>query len=98
MKQLKTNQQRKITSAKKLNMQKEILLSLIQGKEGEAWAKDRVGWSYDSEYEVCYWDGIDCDPDQHDGVAVTGIFLPGINLKGTLPSELGYVFEFCSYY
>jgi len=80
---------RKETSVKKLNMQKEILLSLIQGKDGEAWARDRVGWSYDSEYEVCYWDGIDCDPDEHDGVAVTGIFLPGINLKGTVPSELG---------
>ena len=38
-------------------------------------------------YEVCFWDGVLCDP--NDQSTVTGIFIPGGGYSGTLPSELG---------
>jgi len=64
----------------------EILLSLVQGTEGKAWASDssRVGWTSNNEKEVCQWDGIECDNKN-----IIAIVLATSNLSASLPSELG---------
>lgn len=66
--------------------QASILLSLVQGQDGQAWANGRTGWNK-GDLSVCFWDGVLCDPS--DQSTVTGIFLPNENYSGTLPTELG---------
>jgi len=66
--------------------QKRILLSLIQGQEGRAWALDKNGWKVNGEISVCSWDYILCDSY---GTVVTGINMYEADFIGSLPSELG---------
>jgi len=66
----------------------QILASLIQIEDGQAWShNDDDGWKLDSQEYYCYWEGISCDA--VDQSTVVGIFLPSSKMKGTLPSELG---------
>eukprot|EP00586_Coscinodiscus_wailesii_P005173 CAMPEP_0172479780 /NCGR_PEP_ID=MMETSP1066-20121228/4589_1 /TAXON_ID=671091 /ORGANISM="Coscinodiscus wailesii, Strain CCMP2513" /LENGTH=558 /DNA_ID=CAMNT_0013240549 /DNA_START=152 /DNA_END=1828 /DNA_ORIENTATION=- len=67
--------------------QTEILLSLVQGIEGRAWSLDRTGWEYDSQFDVCLWEGVECDT--IDKFTIIGLNLPGADLAATVPSELG---------
>mmetsp|Transcript_21305 Transcript_21305/g.26365 ORF Transcript_21305/g.26365 Transcript_21305/m.26365 type:complete len:574 (-) Transcript_21305:222-1943(-) len=66
--------------------QSEILLSLVQGIEGKAWATQNDGWD-PKDIEVCEWEGILCD--ETDEETVTGISLGSYRLIGTIPSMLG---------
>lgn len=66
--------------------QKTILLSLSQGVEGREWASTMVGWDR-GDVEVCYWDGVMCDPD--DGTTVIGLLISEKKFSGTLPTLLG---------
>lgn len=66
--------------------QASILLSLVQGQDGQVWASGRTGWNK-GDLSVCFWDGVLCDP--NDQSTVTGIFIPGGSYSGTLPTELG---------
>lgn len=66
--------------------QRDILLSLIQGIEGKAWAEQRQGWTTDDS-EVCRWDGVECD--ETDQETVVGIDLKNQHFIGTIPPELG---------
>eukprot|EP00586_Coscinodiscus_wailesii_P011186 CAMPEP_0172498048 /NCGR_PEP_ID=MMETSP1066-20121228/108768_1 /TAXON_ID=671091 /ORGANISM="Coscinodiscus wailesii, Strain CCMP2513" /LENGTH=571 /DNA_ID=CAMNT_0013271157 /DNA_START=164 /DNA_END=1879 /DNA_ORIENTATION=+ len=68
------------------DFQVDILLSLIQGIEGKAWAEQIEGWSK-RDLEVCTWEGIACDTTDQE--TVVGIELPNSRFVGTLPSELG---------
>lgn len=72
--------------ASNMNSQERILMSLIQGQEGKAWAMDKKGWKEDSNYEVCKWDYIICDSYQ---TTVIGIDMVEEDFVGTLPSALG---------
>ena len=66
--------------------QRDLLLSLIQGIEGKAWALEQQGWN-PKDNEVCSWEGIVCDPTDQE--TVIGISLANHRFIGTLPSELG---------
>eukprot|EP00586_Coscinodiscus_wailesii_P004351 CAMPEP_0172481772 /NCGR_PEP_ID=MMETSP1066-20121228/7863_1 /TAXON_ID=671091 /ORGANISM="Coscinodiscus wailesii, Strain CCMP2513" /LENGTH=571 /DNA_ID=CAMNT_0013244365 /DNA_START=45 /DNA_END=1757 /DNA_ORIENTATION=+ len=66
--------------------QKDILLSLIQGIEGKAWALEQQGWN-PNDNEVCSWKGVVCDPTDRE--TVIGISLANHRVIGTLPRELG---------
>eukprot|EP00586_Coscinodiscus_wailesii_P021229 CAMPEP_0172500918 /NCGR_PEP_ID=MMETSP1066-20121228/144124_1 /TAXON_ID=671091 /ORGANISM="Coscinodiscus wailesii, Strain CCMP2513" /LENGTH=571 /DNA_ID=CAMNT_0013275417 /DNA_START=104 /DNA_END=1819 /DNA_ORIENTATION=+ len=65
----------------------DILLTLVQGEDGSYWAKDHEGWKKDNPDGVCFWDGVDCDPETE--TEVEAIRLPAAGLIGTLPTELG---------
>lgn len=69
----------------KIMSQEDIVLTLIQGEEGLAWAQSHVGWDAESFESVCKWDNIFCGA--HD--KVVGITLIDEDLKATVPSELG---------
>lgn len=71
--------------------QEEILLSLVQGKNGVKWADAQVGWkkqedSPEGAYEndPCTWTGVSCESG-----AVTDIQVQGTFLMATIPEELG---------
>lgn len=64
--------------------QRNILLNLVQGEEGQDWADERTGWKYD-QTSVCEWSGITCNIERN----VTEIRLPAADLLATIPSELG---------
>jgi len=68
--------------------QEDILLSLIQGTSGSAWAEDKAGWKKNDVTDgACSWDGVECDA--VDKETVTGINLSNLDLAGTLPTLLG---------
>lgn len=68
--------------------QEDILLSLIQGTSGAAWADDRTGWKRNDITDgACEWDGVECDT--VDKETVIGINLSNLDLAGTLPTLLG---------
>eukprot|EP00594_Rhizosolenia_setigera_P016419 CAMPEP_0178963884 /NCGR_PEP_ID=MMETSP0789-20121207/15307_1 /TAXON_ID=3005 /ORGANISM="Rhizosolenia setigera, Strain CCMP 1694" /LENGTH=562 /DNA_ID=CAMNT_0020648473 /DNA_START=36 /DNA_END=1724 /DNA_ORIENTATION=+ len=66
--------------------QTDILLSLVQGQDGQVWANQRTGWNK-GDVSVCFWDGVLCDA--NDQTTVTGIFISSGGYQGTLPTELG---------
>jgi len=66
--------------------QEEILMTLIQGQEGKAWALERNGWTDHHSEFVCRWDYIECDSYQ---TTVIGIHMIEADFVGTLPTELG---------
>jgi len=67
--------------------QEDILLSLIQGTSGSAWAEDKKGWKRNDDSDgACTWDGVECDA--VDKETVTGINLSNLDLAGTLPTLL----------
>jgi len=66
--------------------QEDILLSLVQGVKGKAWAIDHEGWEKNYDGSVCLWEGIQCGSDK---TTVNGINLAGRAVTGTLPTELG---------
>lgn len=77
---------------RKLQTVEEILLTLVQGENGEIWAREIEGWTPSSKYSVCYWDGVICDPLHNpEHKIIQGLVLPQRNLVGTLPSELGLI-------
>jgi len=71
--------------------QEDILLSLLQGGNGEKWASDpsRNGWqstnSNDDGIGVCFWDGVDCDSKDR----IIALILPSSKLEATIPSVFG---------
>lgn len=69
----------------KMDAQERILMSLVQGQEGKAWAMDLKGWK-ENDVFVCQWDYIVCDVYQ---TTVIGINMSEADFIGTLPSELG---------
>ena len=71
-----------------MSNQARILMSLIQGQEGRAWALGKKGWdeSFELNMSVCKWDYIQCDSYQ---TTVIGIEMIEADFVGTLPSELG---------
>jgi len=67
--------------------QEQILLSLIQGEDGQLWAEDKVGWKPKGSLHVCEWEGVYCNP--NDNIVLTKILLSSSNLKATIPTEMG---------
>jgi len=67
--------------------EEKILLSLVQGPDGEMWTSDatRLGWESNSNIEVCQWDGIECDSHKN----IIAIALASSGLSASLPSQLG---------
>lgn len=79
------------TELETADSQEEILLTLVQGEEGEKWASGVSGWTNTSTYNACYWDFIICD--QLTTQDVVQIQIEGKNLIGTIPSELALLHE-----
>lgn len=65
---------------------RDILVTLMQGAEAIQWATKKVGWESNSIKNVCVWDGVICDPIDF---AVTEIDVSMAGIQGTIPSELG---------
>lgn len=68
--------------------QNEILISLVQGEDGNLWAEDKIGWESTESLHVCEWEGIYCDPATDDSI-ISKILLSSSNLKATIPTQLG---------
>mmetsp|Transcript_2966 Transcript_2966/g.4470 ORF Transcript_2966/g.4470 Transcript_2966/m.4470 type:complete len:617 (+) Transcript_2966:149-1999(+) len=69
--------------------QEEILLKLVQGKEGKTWASNAYGWTSDGQgVTACDFTGVDCESG-----AVTSIKLPSQGLVSSLPPEFGLLTE-----
>jgi len=68
--------------------QEEILLSLVQGKNGQKWADSRAGWKAGNgntyEDDPCTWTGVSCES----GVVI-GVQVQGSNLMASIPQEFG---------
>lgn len=60
-----------------------VLLELLQGSSGQAFAKNSTGW--DTSTPVCQWKGITCDTSGNINV----VAITNEGLEGTLPSKLG---------
>lgn len=61
----------------------EGLLKLYDSTAGDGWM-DKTNWKSVIENNPCNWDGIVCT-----GANITTLSLPGNNLVGTLPREIG---------
>lgn len=72
-------------AARDVMSQEDIVLTLVQGVDGAAWADERTGWNAESAESVCKWDGILCD--HHD--TVISIDLERQDLSASIPTELG---------
>jgi len=69
-----------------MNGARDILLKLVQGRDGADWIRSAYGWSMspDNTIGICDWVGIECD-----GSFVTAIKLPKTKLSATIPYEFG---------
>lgn len=70
------------------NTQESVLLDLVQGLEGRAWASLKNGWKHTDvgDTYICMWDYVECDAY---GTTVTGINMVEADFAGTLPEGLG---------
>ena len=75
-----------LTDQKKFNFivsdSKDVLIHLYEQTSGTAW-RNNTHWN--TNVDVCEWEGILCDQDQH----VIEINLPNNQLSGSIPVDLG---------
>eukprot|EP00563_Minutocellus_polymorphus_P010689 CAMPEP_0181062420 /NCGR_PEP_ID=MMETSP1070-20121207/23071_1 /TAXON_ID=265543 /ORGANISM="Minutocellus polymorphus, Strain NH13" /LENGTH=637 /DNA_ID=CAMNT_0023142493 /DNA_START=93 /DNA_END=2003 /DNA_ORIENTATION=- len=62
-----------------------IVLKLVQGEEGVAWANRRNGWNPETNQPVCAWEGITCDEDG----SIIALDVAGSDLRAKIPPEYG---------